>query len=379
MSQTLRRHNTSLSRSLRSSVSRQSDDSQDSRSTSPTSIGYSPRRSSDHAYVEQPISNSKNASSPAATYIERSSVETYASGVSEEDLDLELEASDAEFDTEYDVPECLEIGGTDPRPTNPGNFADYFPSTKRLYIRHDETTYDGNMNLRVDTEGLSKRKENVQLFHFRMQDLKKREFSLRRYERSSGREVCRSSRKYTKYAEQQAAFTRFFSNALASFRKPGFKRTSSVLSQRSQKSVKSMKSSDSGYGSIHENNAEVTDFMAELKVKAPSILTNTTKLEFSNYAQVDVKRRGKKSSTRYEFEYWGDTYAWRRVAEKYAESKSVSYHLYKGKGPAIAHIVPELRSPSQTRAEAAAGGWVPPCSLWISDSSVVGALTDVAE
>jgi hypothetical protein len=380
MSQTLRRQNTHLSQSTRSSTSRRSDDSQDSRSTAPTSVGYSPRPSTHHAYTEQPVYSKRDYEfSPTATYIARSSVETYASGASEEDLFLEPESYEEEYDAEYEVPEYLEVVETDLKPTNPSNFADYFPSTKRLFIRHDDTTYDGNMNLRVDTEGSSKKKGNVQLFHLRMQDLKKREFSLRRYERSSGREVCHSARKYEKLSEQRPALTRSVSHAIAGFRKPEFKRTGSMLSQHSQKSTKGIKRSDSGYGSIHENTTEVTDFMAELKAKSPSLPTNTTKLEFSNYAQVDVKRRGKKSSKRYEFEYWGYTYKWKRVEEKYSGGKSVSYHLHKGEGPAIAHIVPELRSPAQMHAERAAGGWVPPCSMWISDPSVVEALTDVAE
>jgi hypothetical protein len=107
--------------------------------------------------------------------------------------------------------------------------------------------------------------------------------------------------------------------------------------------------------------------------------TNTTKLEFSNYAHVEVKRRGAKSSKRYEFEYWGASYAWKRVVEKDGTGKAVSYHLFKGDGPAVAHIVPEMRSPQQVFAEMEAGGWVPPCSMWISDRSVIEAVSDVAE
>jgi hypothetical protein len=103
------------------------------------------------------------------------------------------------------------------------------------------------------------------------------------------------------------------------------------------------------------------------------------KLEFSNYAQVEVRRRGAKSSKRYDFEYWGQTYTWKRVIEKDGLGKAVSYHLQKSDGHAVAHIVPEMRSPSQVKDEEAAGGWVPPCSMWISDESVLGALTDVAE
>jgi hypothetical protein len=120
--------------------------------------------------------------------------------------------------------------------------------------------------------------------------------------------------------------------------------------------------------------------MGEKKSGSVQIPTNTTRIEFSNYAQVEVKRRGAKSSTRYEFEYWGSNYSWKRVSEKDGQGKAVSYHLFKGDGgPAVAHIVPEMRSPLQTREDEASGGWVPPCSLWISDKSVLGALTDVAD
>jgi len=370
MYSTRRRNNTDLSTG--SSATRYSDESQESRSTAPTSVHSSPGPIySKHSYE----------SSPATTFCARSSAETYASTIASQE---ELFEEPDTYDPEYDVPEYREVVETDLRPTNPSDFADYFPSTNRLYIRHDDTTYDGNMNLRVDTEVSSsgRRKGNVQLFHMRMHDLKKREFSLRRYERSSGREVCHSSRKYTKpAAEQRPAFTRSVSNAFASIRKPEFKRTNSGLSSHSSKSRKGMKRQDSGYASNEEEEDDFEDFIAEQKAQGIPIPTNTTKLEFSNYAQVEVKRRGKKSSSkRYEFEYWGYTYTWKRVVEKDGAGKAVSYHLYKGDGGhAVAHIVPEMRSPSQIRAEDAAGGWVPPCSMWISDKSVMEALTDVAD
>jgi len=363
------RNNTDLSTD--SSATRYSDESQESRSTAPTSVHSSPRPTySKHSYE----------SSPATTFCARSSAETYASTIASQE---ELFEEPDTYDPEYDVPEYREVVETDLRPTNPSDFADYFPSTKRLYIRHDDTTYDGNMNLRVDTEVSSsgRRKGNVQLFHMRMHDLKKREFSLRRYERSSGREVCHSSRKYAKpAAEQRPALTRSVSNAFASIRKPEFKRTNSGMSSHSNKSRKGMMRQDSGYASNEEDD-DFEDFIAEQKSEGIPIPTNTTKLEFSNYAQVEVKRRGKKSSSkRYEFEYWGYTYTWKRVVEKDGAGKAISYHLYKGEGGhAVAHIVPEMRSPSQIRAENEAGGWVPPCSMWISDKSVMEALTDVAE
>jgi len=318
--------------------------------------------------------------SPATTYYPRSSTETYASGASQEDIFEEPETYDPEYDVpEYNVREEVE---TNLRPSTPSDFANYFPSSKRLFIRHDDTTYDGNMNLRVDIEDShSKRKSNVQLFHMRMHDLKKREFSLRRYERQSGREVCHSSRKYTTPAAEKrpAALTRSVSNAFASIRggKPEFKRTNSGLSGHSSKTVREIRRQDSGYGSSNDEAEDTDSFSSKSSIQIP---TNTTKLEFSNYAQVEVKRRGAKSSKRYEFEYWGYSYTWKRVTEKDGQGKAVSYHLFKGEGgPAVAHIVPEMRSPSQIRAEDAAGGWVPPCSMWISDKSVLEALTDVAD
>lgn len=372
MHHSIRRYNTDISTS--SSRSRYSDESQESQSTAPTY--YSSRPSIQHAASDLPVySKQQYDVSPCTTYCPRSSTETYASTTaSSEELYEEPES----YDPEFEVPEYREVVDTSLRPSNPSDFADFFPSTKRMYIRHDDTTHDGNMNLRVDTE--SKKKGTVQLFHLRMQDLKNREFSLRRYERSSGREVCHSSRKYTKpAAERRPALTKSMSNAFASIRKPEFKRTNSGLSQHSSKSARSRRQ-DSGYGSDEDAELDVEDFMGDKKSKHIPIPTNTTRLEFSNYAQVEVKRRGAKSSKRYEFEYWGYTYTWKRVTEKDGQGKAVSYHLYKGEsGKAVAHIVPEMRSPSQVREEERAGGWVPPCSLWISDKSLLEAVTDVCD
>jgi hypothetical protein len=83
-------------------------------------------------------------------------------------------------------------------PSNPRNFNQYFPSRDRLLIRHDDATLDGNMNLRIDSHYAlpSGRTMPLTLFHMRMHDLKSRDFSLRRYCRESGREVCHSSRQF---------------------------------------------------------------------------------------------------------------------------------------------------------------------------------------
>lgn len=361
-----KRYNTAAGAS--SSGSRYSDESQESRSTVPTSIHS-------HEYEASP------------SFSPRSSSETYASTVASlEELCEEPET----YDADYDVPEYREVvAGSDLRPTTPQEFADYFPSTKRLFIRHDNTSYDGNMNLRVDTEipSSKRRKENVQLFHLRMFDLKKREFSFRRYERSSGREICHTSLKHTKAAPQQRpALTRSVSNAFASIRRPDFKRTNSGLSTHSQKSRQNIKRQDSGYASHGEASENDEDLFPDEKpsgTPAPTqSSTNTTKLDFSNYAQVEVTRWGKKSAhIRYSFEYWGHTYTWKRIIEKDGAGKAVSYHLYRGDDDshAVAHVVPELRSSAEMRKEAAAGCWVAPSSMWIGEQRAVEGGADVAD
>lgn len=381
MDRLIRRHNTDPSCSSKGS-SRRSDESYNSQSTAPTSLYGSPRPSPrpslQHAVTtsSKPYFVSYDAGvSPATSLHARTSTSTYASTT--EDLYDEPETYE---DRQYEAPQCKqEVVESVARASTPQDFAQLFPSQRRLYIRHDDTTEDGNMNLRVDTEVMEDRyRTQVQLFHLRMHDLKARQFSLRRYCRDSGREVCHSSRQYAKPASERPGIQRSVSNALAGFRgKPEFKRTNSGGSLKHNP-----KRQDSGYASNgDEEEDDIDSFISSgSKPKSIPMPTNTTKLEFSNYAQVDVKRCGAKSHKRYEFEYWGSNYAWKRISTKGGAGKSISFHLIRDdSGPAIAHIVPELRSRSQIRAEEEAGGWVSPCSMWISDAKVLSALTDVAE
>lgn len=315
---------------------------------------------------------------PTTKHLPRSSAETYASTV--ESFEELCDEPDT-YDPDYQVPEYREVADTNLRPSNPSDFAEYFPTTKRLHICHDDTTCDRNMNLRVDAED-RREKGKVQLFHLRMHDIKKRDFSLRRYERSSGREVCKSSRKYQDPAasKRPATLSRSVSSAFASMVKPDFHRTNSGFSTKSSKSNKSrkeIKRQDSGYGSDEEEDT-FEEFMSKSK-DALKVPTNTTKLEFSNYAQVEVKRRGSKSTKRWEFEYWGSNYVWNRVIKKDGTGKEISFQLCRGDSQPIARIVPDLRDKKQIREEVRNGGWGPPCSMWIHDQSVVEALTDVAD
>jgi hypothetical protein len=58
----------------------------------------------------------------------------------------------------------------------------------------------------------------------------------------------------------------------------------------------------------------------------------------------------------------------------------VSYRLINTRtSKTIAHIVPEILTPVEAVEEESKGGWVPPSSMWISDSSVYERMHEVAE
>jgi len=302
----------------------------------------------------------------------RASNETYASTTpSEGDL------SDDE-EPVYEVPEFSEEDyrfdpTRDAIPSTPKDFSLLFPSSRRLSIRHDDSSIDGNMNLRVDTQvepSWSSKKINYTLFHLRLQDLKTRDFSLRRYCRDSGREVCHSIRKFQTPASSRPALQKSFSSAFATFRKQADSNASGMGS---------LKRSDSGYGSIEGVRDERAPPPGKIE-KSSRLPTDTIKLEFSNYAHVNVKRRGAGANKRYEFEYWGHSYAWRRHVTREGRFEEVSYQLIRNdKFRALAYIVPVPLTTSQTEEEQLRGGWIPPCSMWITDDDILSALPDVAE
>ncbi|KAI1207090.1 uncharacterized protein F4807DRAFT_453144 [Annulohypoxylon truncatum] len=363
---------------------RRSADSYDSRSTAPTSLYDSPRPSTkdSDSRAARLQSGFYEEDLPSSTSIyPRSSVDTYSSQASSEDYEDDLESEECQYFS--DIPQLPayrhEIEDINVRPSTPEDFASLFPSMNRLTIRHDDFTSDGNMNLRVDTVVTGRRKKTIQLFHLRMYDLNKREFSLRRYCRDSGREICNSKRKYVDTARPN--LQRSVSTAVKSLtRRPTLSRiptSGSVFSSKSRP------------GTSHSAAVEVDDVFSNTLTRADSIeskkekprptATNMIKLEFSNYARVDVVRRGNRNTKRYEFEWWGHKYSWKRVVDKLTDS--VSYHLLRdGQNHSpVAHIVPETRSPNQVEADEEAGGWVPPCHMWISDPELVKAVTDVAD
>lgn len=376
-----------------------------------------------------------------------SSVGTYDSALSDSESEPDMDLVDDDDDDEHDfenqsrftepstppaslpayrraaVSEASSVESSDP-----DSFARLFPSMDRLHIHHDDRTPDGNMNLRIDTIAAyspappSKTSSNhrrqhhprpvtVQLFHLRMHDLARREFSLRRYSRDSGREVCNSkgadpsteSSSSSPFSSPfsfpssssiassaRPAFQRGVSTAIqsfkTSFRRSGTAAGSSGASTKSQRSRRPSIVSNSSWaaGSAHsidnnKNDDKNDDAEASKPESVPGrrpIPANVLKLEFSNYAHVDVTRQGSK---RYEFSWWGHQYAWKRVVDK--TLGTVAFHLVRdGRDTTpVAHIVPEGQSPNQVDEERFANGWVPPCYMWISDPTIVDAVTDVAE
>ncbi|KAI1461437.1 hypothetical protein F4805DRAFT_453867 [Annulohypoxylon moriforme] len=366
---------------------RRSSDSYDSRSTAPTSLYDSPRPStkeSDSRAARLQSGCYDEDLSPSTSVYPRSSVDTYSSLASSEDFEDDLETEDCQYLS--DIPRLPayrhEIEDINVRPSTPEDFASLFPSMNRLTIRHDDFTSDGNMNLRVDTVVTGRRKKTIQLFHLRMYDLNKREFSLRRYCRDSGREICNSKRKYTEPSSTaRPSLQRSVSTAVRTLaRRPTLSRiptSGSVFSSKSRP------------GTSHSAAVEVDDVFSNTLTRTSSIeskkekprpkATNIIKLEFSNYARVDVARRGNKNTKRYEFEWWEHKYSWKRVVDKLTDS--VSFHLLRDgqNHTPVAHIIPETRSPTQVIADEEANGWVPPCHMWISDHELVTATNGDAD
>lgn len=310
----------------------------------------------------QYISDAPRCSSPTPTN------ENAASFVDsdEEDEDDVPEYDPPEYTRERYEPSAI--------PARPADFSELFPSHRRLNIRHDDSTPDGNMNLRVDTEvKIHGRKCDMTLFHLRMHDLRNREFSLRRYCRDSGREVCHSIRKHQRAeVERRPGIQRSLSNALHSMRPK--------LEQRSSTGPPTtLKRHDSGYGSMHSSDEEYRPRSSGADVKTQEQpLSNTIKLEFSNYAQMDVNLS--KDKKRYEFDYWNGSYAWKRVMQK--GSDEVSFHLIDKKQSSkkiLAYIRPIPLTDLEAADERDNGGWIPQCMMWIADEGVINASKDVSD
>jgi hypothetical protein len=104
--------------------------------------------------------------------------------------------------------------------------------------------------------------------------------------------------------------------------------------------------------------------------------TNIIKLEFSNYAHINVTRCGGSTPTSWKFDYWGISYTWKKQVD---ENGNKSYRLFRtGSEIPCVHIVQDVLTTLEAEVESNKGGWVPPCSMWMTDDCILTA-PDVAE
>lgn len=246
-------------------------------------------------------------------------------------------------------------------PTTPHEFGELFPSPRKITIRHDDATFDGNYNLRLDTY-ITLRNGSllpVTLFHLKIHDLERRIMSLRRYCRDSGREVCNTTcvPKKRKIAERPS-IKRSISSAFGNLKLP----MASKLSVESRDTNENPSSTDSE----HEG---CDDIMRNDEIH----------LDFSTYAQMKVARRWKRKQTRYEFEYWGVRYYWKTVDTVIGSTQGRAYRLCQEfSNQALANIVPQPLTAREMLTEETKGGWILPSVMWIEDESLRNR-ADVAE
>lgn len=343
------------------------DSSQPSHGTEPGSLPSLDHRNNsvDSKFAESPyhsdLFEGQDSTGP------RISVNTYCTTVVSFD-----ETDDKE---EVCVHESIRQMRTDAIPATPQEFAALFPSTRKLFIKHDDSTLDGNMNLRVDAVK-GEHGRWVTLYHLRMYDLRDRDFSFRRYGRDCGREVAHIKRKFEQASPQRPALQRSVSKALHSFRgKQGVGAEHSFILNRQ----------DSGYssGGLDEEEYDHGFGLGE-KTPATAKPTNTCTLQFSNYAHVDLARRGGKASKKYDFEYWGKNYSWKRIIKPVgAYDEETLYQLINNATHnVVACIEPDVLTPEMIQAEEAKGGFVPPCTMYLINSAhdpVTCEMADIAE
>ena len=284
---------------------------------------------------------------------------------------------------DYNVPGGMEqIQSSDAMPASARDFAELFPSSRKLQIHHDDTTIDGNMNLRVDTpvRTLKGNDRKITLFHLRLYDLQSRDFSLRRYCRDSGREICHCARRSQKHAiGKRPGLQRSLSNAFAALKSRGdVKSPPTPALNRTDSGYDTMNGEEEEEEEEEEPQRPASSQSAKLSKAASS---DTLTIEFSNYAHVDIARKGYKADKRYDFHYWGSSYTWRKTTQKIGQLREVSYHLtQRADGHVVARIVPDPLTNDAAQDEVDKGGWIPPCTMWISDEKIIHARgTDIAD
>lgn len=347
--------------STRSHQSNLSGHSGQTQYTNATSYSYQKPIVKHHDHCHAPhLDDEPSRFEPKLAITPRTSSDTYASTIASE---KESPATSNQWPLARQI--CYQ---PDALACTPAEFAELFPSTRRILIQHDDSTPDGNLNLRADTElTLGKgHKVKVTLFHLRMYDLAERKFSLRRYQRQSGREVCSSKRKYVKPLPRPTLAPKKHSFGV-SFTKLNFKKAFAVKPRLQDSQVDKDDAAD--------EDIEVCTPQSDVEATIP---TDHIRIEFSNYAQVELRRGRRSDGSVYDFEYWGETYSWRRTVYRDGTEMVFSLEMVNlTTGNCLAHITPDQLSQRQSRKEAVQGGWIPPCSMRIIDKEVSSDLGDV--
>lgn len=302
----------------------------------------------------------------------RDSFATYASTLDFED--------EPDFSSRGPMPRRRQqLYEADTVPATTHEFARLFPSSRRFMIQHDETSSDGNLQLRLDTETSqtpTRRTKKVTLFHLRMKNLKERDCSIRRYCRDSGREVAAAKKRYIKSTNSTPVD---YEPSIQSTKRAS-KRLSAALHNLSMKPSHAIHHVDSGYASEEDDDDVDKQFEETLRtITSPeedviSTPTESIKLDFSNYAQVVLNTRSKD----YEFEYWGYHYKWK--VEKHHDNGEIvySYELYReGSKKRVAVIMPDALGAEEAHWEAKQGGWIPACSMRLLQQDITDHLGDV--
>ncbi|CCU75353.1 hypothetical protein BGHDH14_bghG001246000001001 [Blumeria hordei DH14] len=356
--------------------SRWNSDSRSSETPSPQATHLGLLSSHQHAVNRLFCTSDYDHASPLTSTCSRSSTDTYA------DSDANYEETGKPQTSKLlepaSLPSCRKLPRPNLRPSSPSDFADYFPSTRIMSICHDDTSGDSMTNIRVDTDDLE-HQGAIQLFHLRIQDIENRKFSFRRYERYSGREICKTSQKCLPPGPvRRAVLPRSVSLALANMRLTSASFSSQASTTRHHFTPQhDAHPLDSDRG---QDPSDLDSLSSEVEEKQALFLPDVIRLDFSNYAQVEIKCRPVKYGRRYGFEYWGQEYAWKRIGRPDALDENIFYHLFRySDSKIIAHILPQVRSDRERSKDREMGDWVPPCQLWINDAAVAQGAGDVAD
>ena len=253
--------------------------------------------------------------------------------------------------------------------SNADNFSSLFPSCETLFLNHDQGVDDSHMTLSIATatsQGLGPR---VQLFYMKMNDLKKRDFSLRRYHRTSGREVCRTSRVFRKIVRKRPRVRRSISNSVSSIHSMSSGRGGLSGSQTSSQSGAESPSGWSDYSVASNLN---TNSKRPRRTSSSPEPTNHIAIDFSDHTHVELSRTGIGRVRNYDFEYWGSKYRWRRTRRK---RESLGTELrYSLRSPpqeqVLAHISIEESLESQQVPNKAKRDWIPQARMRITDKEI---------